>query len=507
MKTSIKRHSSFGTIPADVVILPVFEAAWKQRSKNALLQKIEEQCDHCLETASEEGFQGKRDQIALLPTHGALHCKRLALVGLGDEATFVPETLRLAVGALVRSIGKLKASRFAIQLPHAASEDAWLIRSALEGLLLGAYRFEKWKSRAKGTGGRVLPKEATIFLAGEARPEAAHEQAATLAIAVADATNFARDLVNEPPGTMTPTILARRAQQMARQAKLPVELLGPKQIQDLRMGLFLGVTKGSVEEPRLVRITYRPTGAADRRKPPLCLVGKAITFDSGGLSIKPSDGMLDMKADMAGSAAVLGAMKVVADLKPPFPVVGYLGSCENMPSGNSYRLGDVLVSRLGKTVEITNTDAEGRLVLGDVLSWANESKPFAIIDLATLTGACVVALGNDIFGAFGDSDPLMYDVLEAARISGEEAWRLPLSPLFKSVLKSEVADLKNAGERWGGASSAALFLKEFVGATPWVHLDIAGPAFVHKERGYLTKGATGAGVRTLVELVRRLSRA
>jgi leucyl aminopeptidase len=235
----------------------------------------------------------------------------------------------------------------------------------------------------------------------------------------------------------------------------------------------------------------------------VCFVGKAITFDSGGLSLKPSDAMIDMKTDMAGSAAVLGAMKVIAKMQPPFPVHAFFGACENMPSGNAYRLGDVLVSRLGKTVEITNTDAEGRLVLGDILAWANELKPAAIIDLATLTGACIIALGHYMAGGFGVDDQLFYDLSESARLAGEELWRLPVNEYQRDVLKSEVADLKNAGDRAGGASSAALFLKEFVGETPWIHLDIAGPSQSPKERGYYSKGATGYGVRTLVEFIAR----
>jgi leucyl aminopeptidase len=212
---------------------------------------------------------------------------------------------------------------------------------------------------------------------------------------------------------------------------------------------------------------------------------------------------VDMKTDMAGSAAVLGAMKVIAALKPPFPVHAFMGACENMPSGTAYRPGDILVSRLGKTVEITNTDAEGRLVLGDVLTWANEHNPGAIIDLATLTGACMVALGHYITGAFGDDEPLVSELLEAGKATGEELWRLPIFPLQMDTLKSDVADMKNSGERWGGAINAAVFLKEFVGKTPWVHLDIAGPSQSPKDRGYYSKGATGVGVRTLVELVRR----
>jgi leucyl aminopeptidase len=320
---------------------------------------------------------------------------------------------------------------------------------------------------------------------------------------VAHATNWARDLVNEPAGTMTPTILADAARTMAKEVGLNIAIGDRKKITELKMGMFLGVARGSIEEPRLVQLSYIPRDPEAAKRAPVCFVGKAITFDSGGLSLKPSDGMMDMKTDMAGSAAVLGAMKVIARVAPPFPVHAFFGACENMPDGNAYRLGDILVSKLGKTVEITNTDAEGRLVLGDILAYANELKPAALIDLATLTGACIIGLGNYIAGAFAADDQLFYDLSESARLAGEEIWRLPLTEFQRDVLKSEVADLKNAGDRAGGAISAALFLKEFVGDTPWVHLDIAGPSQSPRERGYLNKGATGIGVRTLVEFISR----
>jgi leucyl aminopeptidase len=272
------------------------------------------------------------------------------------------------------------------------------------------------------------------------------------------------------------------------------------------MGMFLGVTRGSVEPPRLVTVSYVPKGAAAKR-PPVVLVGKAITFDSGGLSLKPTESMVTMHSDMAGSAAVLGAMRVVARVKPPFPVHAVLGACENMPGGRAYKPSDVLVSYAGKTVEITNTDAEGRLVLGDVLAWAAERfEPAAMIDVATLTGACMVALGNPTAGLFGPDGPVVDGLLAAARASGEEVWRLPMTESLKEQLESDRADLKNTGERWGGAISAAHFLHVFAKDTPWAHLDIAGPSHSGKERAYVAKGGTGFGIRTLVEFVRAFGR-
>jgi leucyl aminopeptidase len=278
---------------------------------------------------------------------------------------------------------------------------------------------------------------------------------------------------------------------------------GPKEIAALEMGMFLGVTRGSAEEPRLVTVSYAPKSAAARKRKPIVLVGKAITFDSGGLSLKPTESMVTMNTDMAGSAAVLGAISVVAALRPDVPVHAVLGACENMPGGRAYKPSDVLVAYDGQTVEVTNTDAEGRLVLGDVLSWAAKTyEPAALVDVATLTGACMVALGMTTAGLLGPDGPVVDGLLSAAQASGEEVWRLPLVESLKEQIKSDRADMKNTGERWGGAITAAHFLHAFAKDAPWAHLDIAGPSHSPKERGYVAKGGTGFGIRTLVEFVR-----
>ncbi len=488
---------------ADVLVLPVFDTdlGGKKSTAPALLRADKKLKGLLLKTAAQEGFKGKADQTFVFQTHGKLPVARVILVGLGARARFTSETLRLAAGRAVKTAARVKAKVAVVQVPVVRELEAGL-RALVEGFGLGAYRYDRWRTQSKDNGASKTDKVQLVLPDG-VKKDKAQEHAVALAKEVFAATNWARDLVNEPAGTMTPSILADEAKKLAKDVGLHVAIGDRKKIEELKMGMFLGVARGSVEEPRLVHLSWVPTDAAEAQRPPVCIVGKAITFDSGGLSLKPTDGMLDMKTDMAGSAAMLGAMRVIAFLKPPFPVHGFFGACENMPSGNAYRLGDVLTSRLGKTVEITNTDAEGRLVLGDILAWANEQKPAAIIDLATLTGACIIALGNYITGAFGDDDQLMFDVLEAGRAAGEELWRLPVTELQKETLKSEIADMKNAGERAAGAVTAALFLKEFVGETPWVHLDIAGPSQSPRERGYFGKGATGVGVRTLVELIRR----
>ncbi|MFZ5445763.1 MAG: leucyl aminopeptidase [Myxococcota bacterium] len=489
---------------ADVLVFALFDTDLtdKKAPLKALAAVDKKTKGLFLKTAQAEGFKGKSEQTFVFQTHGKVPAARVVLVGLGARAKFTAETLRLAAGRAVKAALKVKAKSVSVQLPVVRELDQ-AIKALVEGFELGAYRYDRWKTQNKDEKNAPKVDKVHLFLPDGVKKEKAHDEIAAHARLVAHATNWARDLVNEPAGTMTPTILADAAKTMAKEVGLNIAIGDRKKITELKMGMFLGVARGSVEEPRLVQLSYIPRDTAAAKRQPVCFVGKAITFDSGGLSLKPSDAMIDMKTDMAGSAAVLGAMKVIARMQPPFPVHAFFGACENMPSGNAYRLGDVLVSKLGKTVEITNTDAEGRLVLGDILAYANELEPAAIIDLATLTGACIIALGNYFAGAFSSDDQLFYDVSESARVAGEELWRLPVSEYMRDVLKSEIADMKNAGDRAGGASSAALFLKEFVGETPWLHLDIAGPSQAPKERGYYNKGATGYGVRTLVEFITR----
>ena len=489
---------------ADVLVFPVFDTdlTEKKNPPKALAALDKRTKGLLFKTAIAEGFKGKAEQTFVFLTHGKVPATRVMLVGLGARAKFTAELLRLAAGRAVKAATRLKAKGVAVQIP-VVRELEQAVKAVVEGFELGAYKYDRWKTQNKDEKNSPKVDKIALYLPEGVKKDKGHDAHVSHAKLIAQATNWARDLVNEPAGTMTPTILSEEAKTMAKEVGLNIAIGDRKKIEELKMGMFLGVARGSIQEPRLVQLSYIPRDAEHAKRQPVAFVGKAITFDSGGLSLKPSDGMLDMKTDMAGSAAVLGAMKVIARMQPPFPVHAFFGACENMPSHNAYRLGDVLVSRLGKTVEVTNTDAEGRLVLGDILAYANELKPAVIIDLATLTGACIIALGNYIAGAFGGDDQLFYDVSESARLAGEELWRLPITEYQRDVLKSEVADMKNAGDRAGGSISAALFLKEFVGETPWLHLDIAGPSQSPKERGYYNKGATGYGVRTLVEFVAR----
>ncbi|HZY03577.1 MAG TPA: leucyl aminopeptidase [Anaeromyxobacteraceae bacterium] len=492
-------------LTCSLLALPVFEEDLAD-PKRGLVGEIDRRLGgHLLAAARDEEFQGKADQSLLLYGLGQLGAARVMLLGLGSReraAADLPragfEPLRVAAGKAARAAQKVGAARLGLGSPRLSGWWAQATRALVEGALLGAYRFDRYKSEKK----KAAPQALVLSLPpGQERSREVRE-AAELAKAVAAACAWARDLVNEPPLACTPSRLAQEARDLAKAAGLHCEVRGPREIAALRMGMFLGVTRGSAEEPRLIRLSWVPKGAA-AKEPPLLMVGKAITFDSGGLSLKPTESMVDMKTDMAGSAAALGAMRVVATMKPPFPVHALVGACENMPGGRAYKPSDVLTACNGKSVEVTNADAEGRLVLGDVLAWGISTlKPAAAVDVATLTGSCVVALGHTTAGAFGPDGKAMDGLLSAARAAGEDVWRLPLTESLKEQLKSEVADLRNTGERWGGAITAAWFLKEFVGDTPWVHLDIAGPASTSKERGYLAKGATAAGLRTLVELVR-----
>ncbi|HVP69567.1 MAG TPA: leucyl aminopeptidase [Anaeromyxobacteraceae bacterium] len=490
---------------ASVLAVPVFED--EVSGNKGWFAEIDRRLSGHLATAArEEEFEGKPDQSLSLRALGKLRAERVMLLGMGGREaaqTSLPrsgfEALRMAAGKASRAAQKAGARRLAFVAPRFPGQTAHEARAIVEGALLGAYRFDRYKSEKKKS--KDVDSLLVLVPQGLERSKEVKESV-SLARSVAAAVSWARDRVNEPPLACTPTRLAQAARELAKEAGLHAEVLGPHEIAGLRMGMFLGVTRGSAEEPRLVKISYVPKGSA-AKKPPTVFVGKAITFDSGGLSLKPTESMVDMKTDMAGAAAAIAAMKIVAELAPPFPVHALVGACENMPGGRAYKPSDILIARNGKTVEVTNTDAEGRLVLGDVLAWGVETlHPAMVVDLATLTGACVVALGMTTTGAFGPDGPAIDAVLAAARAAGEDTWRLPLTDSVKEELKSDVADLKNAGARWGGSISAALFLKEFVGDAPWTHLDIAGPSNASKERGYVAKGGTGAGVRTLVELVR-----
>ena len=361
----------------------------------------------------------------------------------------------------------------------------------IEGALLGAYEFTNYKSGNKKEKFR-LPK---ITILSNRRIKRSACEAAN---AIAQGTLHARDLVNMPPNDCTPSYLKRYAQGLAKRSRLKLQIFDRKKLQAMKAGSLLSVSKGTDEPPYLLKLTYRPKL---KRPKVISIIGKGITFDTGGYSIKTGAGMMTMKCDMSGAAAVLGAIEAIAAMKPNCEVRAYIPTTENMINGSATRPGDIVRASNGKTIEILNTDAEGRLILADALVLAEKDKANAIIDLATLTGACVAALGDDYAGLFTDDEDLAKKLGSAAELSSERIWRLPLAPEYKDQIKSPVADIKNIGGGNGGAITAALFLKEFVKDTPWAHLDIAGPAFVGGDKSFIKKGGTGFGVRTLVNFV------
>jgi leucyl aminopeptidase len=440
---------------------------------------------------AKEISRGVGDVIPLLgPGATGLAANSIVLFGLGNPARFDAGAAFSAGVAVGKKIAGRPRDRVAVALPD--SDDPGSIASALvEGLVVAT----KGPDLRKAEPSRN--PYGTLTIVATPDESAVVTRAVARGLIVGEAVNLARELVNTPPAEKTPTRLAERARMVGDGAGLGVTVWDRARIEEERFGGLLGVSIGSDEPPTFVILEYRQGGTA----PTIALVGKGVTFDSGGLSLKPSASMEDMKSDMTGAAVVLAAMSAIARLGLKANVVGYLAITENMINGKAMRLGDVLTMRNGKTVEVLNTDAEGRLILADALSYASEQKPFAIVDLATLTGACIVALGTKMAGLFSNDDRLAASVASASRSTGERTWRMPLDDDFKDLLKSSVADLKNVGGKWAGAVTAAKFLEQFVDACPWAHLDIAGPSWAESEAPTRDAGGTGCFVRTLVKLV------
>ncbi|MFQ5827306.1 MAG: leucyl aminopeptidase [Dehalococcoidia bacterium] len=446
-------------------------------------------------------IKGKLYEITILHTLGRIQPSRVVVVGLGKADDFNLDRVRGAAAEACRALSKTDSQKVATIVHGAGAgglEPEQAARAVAEGSLLGTYAFRRHLTKPPD---HKDIQELQIVESDDSKlPDL--ERGCSLGGVMAEATNLARDLVNEPANFMTPAILAERAKDLAQDEGLECEVLEPDQMRELGMGALLGVAQGSHQPPRLIILRYRGDGSAESA---LGIIGKGITFDSGGISIKPSEGMGDMKGDMSGAAAVIAAMQAIARLKPRINVTALVPATENLPGGSAFKPGDVLQALNGKTIEIASTDAEGRLILADALSYARKLGLSPLVDLATLTGACHVALGNLYSGAFSNSQELLDRVVKAGEEAGERHWPMPLPEEYKEHNKSDVADIKNVGGRWGGAITAALFLAEFSEDTPWVHLDIAGTFHTDKDRDYLVKGATGVGVRSLVNLALSLA--
>lgn len=438
-------------------------------------------------------FKGKTLDTAILHNPGGTGYRRLILVGGGKQETHSPAALRKAVGTGIR-LAKSKAARDVVFSLDSPRQHPPYAAAAVEGAITGEWEPDRLKTDPEKNEKRI----ASFILSApgaSADLQAAFERGRI----VAESQNFARELANEPGNLMNPQELARRARAMAEECGLTCDILDRDRMRQLGMGALLGVAQGSEEPPALIVIQYIPEKPANDSAH-LGLVGKAVTFDTGGISIKPADGMEKMKYDMSGGAAVLGALRALSLLKPPIPVTGLIPSVENMPGGRAQRPGDIVKSLNGKTVEVLNTDAEGRLILIDAITYAQRLGCTHLVDAATLTGAIVVALGHVHAGAFTNNEEMLARVQGAARSQGENLWHMPLDEDYKEQLKSAFADLPNIGTRWGGAVTAAYFLKEFADPTPWVHLDIAGTAWLDDAKPFMAKGPTGVCVRTFVEL-------
>lgn len=441
-------------------------------------------------------FKGKRDQRLVVPTLGKLPATHVALLGVGDASRLDDAALRLFGASAARISQTEKARSMALVVPEGVAGER--LRFVAEGLALGSYRYDRLFTgdrRPKRTLGTV-----SLLVKGKVSPR--DRDAVSLGLSIAEAVNITRDLQNDPPNELTPAALVQAAAKVAKTHKLKVTLFDRKKLEAEGMKLFVAVGQGSANQPYMAHVVYTPSRKPKKR---VVIVGKGLTFDSGGLCIKPAQGMGEMKTDMSGAANVVGLMAAVALRGLDVEVHGILGCAENMPDGEAYRPGDVFGSLDGKTVEIVNTDAEGRLVLADCLAYARRLKPDLIIDNATLTGACVIALGNTCSGYFATSDDLADRFGKAAREAGEQFWRLPLLEDLKDSLKSDVADLKHTGDRWGGSITAALFLREFVGDIPWIHCDIAGPSLSSRAYGIYPKGGTGHGVLTFLRFLETLT--
>lgn len=486
------KSTSWNKTKADTVALFVTEDNWQKELKQADTY-MSEMFESYL---SEQGFKAKEGQIVSLPTMGKIAAHTLLIIGVGKRTEVSLHIIQKVSANLSKTLKSSANKLVALDLTsslfvHLNTHE--LAKSITEALILGSYLYTKYRSEAKKDP-KTIEELWLLVTPSKLQHTSNGIREGELHAA---ATTFARDLINESPTVTTPAYMADIANSLGKRGEVKVEILEEAQVKKMGMNSFLAVTRGSDEPAKFIKLTYKGGG-----KKKVVLAGKAITFDTGGLSIKDAKNMETMKLDMAGAAAVLGVFSVLTKLKPKAEVVGLIAACENMPGPRAMKPGDIVTAMNGKTIEILNTDAEGRLTLADVLSYAVKEKPDYIIDLATLTGACMVALGEDIAGLFSNNAELTKKLLNAAHRTGEKIWELPLEKEYRDSVKSHIADLRNiASTRYGGAITAALFLEEFVDRTPWAHLDIAGPAFAEKEMPLVPRGGAGFGVRMLLEFL------
>ena len=487
----------YSSLQADAIVTYVFD---KDTKIEGVLADLDRGMDGRLAALAEGGeITGKALEMVLIHFPEGLDAKRLLLVGAGKPDKFAVSDLRKIAGAALRYL-KSRGVKKIVFLAREGERDAAAVRAIGEGLIVGDFESDKYKSEKKNN------KEIqSVSLSGfEGAMPAELNSALDCGRVIAESQNFARDLINEPSNRLTPRILAARAEVMAKEVGLRVEILDERKISELKMGALIGVAQGSVEPPRVIVIRYTPENPRPGA-PVLGLVGKAVTFDTGGISIKPADNMEKMKYDMGGGATMLGAMRALAYLKPSIPVIAVIPATENMPGGRAQKPGDVQVAMSGKTIEVINTDAEGRLILADGVTYARKLGCTHLIDAATLTGAIQVALGSVHVGAFGTPREYLDQFLESAKAVGEKMWPMPMDDDYEELIKSNIADIRNTGTgKGGGAITAAWFIKEFAEDVPWVHLDIAATCWVDDGKPWLAKGPTGVAIRSIVDFAQKL---
>ena len=516
------KNDSLTNISCDVLVVNLFEGVTSPAGGTGAVDKA---LDGLISSyvIGKEKFKGKLNEMYVLPTHGKIPADKVLLVGLGKSEDFSLNKIREISAKVVKKAKALKA-KTVCSILHCLNEDmindlkdrelikgsdccpgvagleafdcAWMIA---EGAVIGDYKFSKYKSKKEKEDEESEENNDSLEILEIAEIDSSKVDAVEKGIfkgkTIAEGLNLARNLVNEPAAEATPSKLAETAVSIEG---IECKVYEKAEIENMNMGAYLAVARGSSEPPKFIHMTYKPSGNAKKK---VAIVGKGITFDSGGLDLKPAASMRQMKTDMSGAAATLGLMKAIAVLKPDVEVHGIIAACENMPGSRAYKPGDVLTAKNGKTIEVDNTDAEGRLTLADALCYATELGVDEVIDIATLTGACVVALGEIAAGIMGNNQELIDKLIASAEQGGEYFWQLPLYKEYKDDIKSSIADMKNAGARYAGASTAGMFLKEFVGDTKWAHIDIAGPARLEKDFKELAKGASGAGLRGLVNYI------
>ncbi|MBK9708896.1 MAG: leucyl aminopeptidase [Acidobacteria bacterium] len=479
----------FHEIECDALVVGLFEG---EKPLEGDLAEIDKRTEGVISSLIETGeFSGKSGESAYVHNTGGLKARRLLLMGYGKKEEFSADNVRRMAGAAARTLRGKKSRTFAF-LRRSDLNIGESAQAATEGALLSLYDIDKYHTSDK-TENHL---DQMILITGDGVDEL--RAGIETGRIIAEATNFARDVINEPANIMTPTELARRAEDTAHSYALELDVLDEARMKDLGMGSLLGVAQGSAEPAKLIVLRYTPKTESDET---IAIVGKGITFDTGGISIKPADGMEKMKYDMAGGATTIGAMRAIAQLKPAVNVIGIVPATENMPGGRSQRPGDVVRAMTGKTIEVINTDAEGRLVLADAVAYARKLGATKIVDLATLTGAVSIALGDVYVAVLGSDQTWIDEIISAGKKAGEKIWQLPLDKEYREQIKSEIADIKNIGGRKAGTITGAYFIREFVEDTPWAHLDIAGTAWNDSNKPHLSAGPTGVCVRTLVKLV------